>query len=70
MSNETVTLAPVAKNRNRKSILTISFQKFGDAFLAKISDRNGNATFAYGARKCQAQLHALRNYRTKFLLMS
>ena len=62
-----ITTAPAAKNRNRKAILTISFQKFGEVFLAKISDRNGRATFAYGTRKCQAQLHAVKNYRLKYL---
>lgn len=56
-----------AKTRNRKGILTISFQKFGEVFLAKISDQKGRHTFAYGTRKCQAQLHALRNYRLKYL---
>lgn len=66
MSNKPTT-APAAKNRNRKATLTISFQKFGEVFLAKISDKFGNVTFAYGTRKCQAQLHAIRNYRKKYL---
>lgn len=66
MSNETKT-APAAKNRNRKAILTIAFQEFNGVFLAKISDNKGRETHAFGARKCQAQLHALRNYRLKYL---
>ena len=66
MSNETKT-APAAKNRNRKATLTIAFQEFNGVFLAKISDQKGQHTFDYGTRKCQAQLHALRNYRKKYL---
>lgn len=63
----TQTTAPAAKNRNRKAVLTTSFQEFNGVFLAKISDQKGQHTFAYGTRKCQAQLHALRNYRKKYL---
>ncbi len=66
MSNKTVT-APAAKNRNRKAVLTTSFQEFNGVFLAKISNNKGKETFAYGKRKCQAQLHALSNYRIKYL---
>lgn len=66
MRNKTIT-APVAKRQTAKESLTIAFQKFEGVFLAKISDQKGNETFAYGARKCQAQLHAIRNYRLKYL---
>lgn len=65
MQNKTET-APAAKNRNRKAVLTTSFQEFNGVFLAKISDNKGKETFAYGKRKCQAQLHALSNYRLKY----
>ena len=67
MSNKPTTVAPAAKTKKRKESLTIAFQKFNGVYLAKISDQKGKETFAYGARKCQAQLHALRNYRLKYL---
>lgn len=65
MLNVTQT-APAATEQKKES-LTIAFQKFNGVFLAKISNNNGKETFAYGKRKCQAQLHALSNYRIKYL---
>lgn len=65
MLNVTQT-APAATEQKKES-LTIAFQQFNGVFLAKISDQKGQHTFAYGTRKCQAQLHALRNYRKKYL---
>ena len=52
----------------QKSKLTIAFQDFNGVFLAKISNLKGKETFAYGETKGQAQINALRNYRTKYAI--
>ena len=64
MSNVTKTASATAQKS--KSNLTIAFQDFNGVFLAKISNLKGKETFAYGETKGQAQINALRNYRTKY----
>lgn len=51
-----------------KSKLTIAFQDFNGVFLAKISNLKDRETFAYGETKGQAQINALRNYKTKYAI--
>ena len=63
MRNQTTT-APEATAQ--KSKLTIAFQDFNGVILAKISNLKDRETFAYGETKGQAQINALRNYRTKY----
>lgn len=46
--------------------LTVAFQSFNGVFLAKISNKKGKETFAYGETKAKAQLNALRNYNRKY----
>lgn len=58
--------APAATAQKSKTRLTIAFQDFNGVFLAKISNLKGRETFAYGETKSQAQINALRNYRTKY----
>lgn len=60
-------LAPVANPENEKHGLAVHFQHFNGVFLAKISDRKGRETYAYGASKCKAEHNALRNYKIKYL---
>ncbi len=54
------------QTKKTKESLRITFQDFNGVFLAKISNLKGKETFAYGESKCKAQLHAVRNYRTKY----
>ena len=56
------------KTTPTKSKLTIAFQDFNGVFLAKISNLKDRETFAYGETKGQAQINALRNYRTKYAI--
>ena len=61
-------LAPEATAQKSKSNLTIAFQDFNGVFLAKISNLKDRETFAYGETKGQAQINALRNYKTKYAI--
>ena len=64
MQNVTQTAPATVQKSNSK--LTIAFQDFNGVFLAKISNLKDRETFAYGETKSQAQINALRNYRTKY----
>lgn len=65
MRNKTITAQPATAQKS-KSNLTIAFQDFNGVILAKISNLKDRETFAYGKTKGQAQINALRNYRTKY----
>ena len=65
MLNKTET-APVATEPRNAESLTVAFQKFHGAFLAKISNLRGKETFAYGETKASAEHNALRNYHIKY----
>ena len=66
MRNKTIKAPATAQKSKTK--LTIAFQDFNGVFLAKISNLKGKETFAYGKNKGQAQINALRNYRTKYAI--
>lgn len=69
MRNQTQT-APEAKAQKSKTQLTIAFHDFNGVVLAKISNLKDRETFAYGETKGQAQINALRNYRTKYQILN
>lgn len=62
MQNKTIT----ASQPQKKETLTVTFHKFNDVILAKISNLEDKETFGYGQNQTLAEEKARKNFKRKY----